>query len=186
MDIKSKNAPTGVTHDHTSNIDQPETQLFDPQPPPRAVQMLILEDLNQVGAQNLELKENGNGQKVFQEDMVKGIPLLELPDDVLCFATLAVEVDHLMRRPVGVGEVEARAVLELRKQSPLLVSFTHHDQPVDGSLFLHTEKREAFPDFLVGLATPEYFPVLYRLDYLEDSLRLPPPPMTNPIAFWSQ
>ena len=107
--------------------------------------------------------------------MVKGIPLLELPDDILSFAPLAVEADHRMRRPVGVGEVEAIAVLELREQSSLVVSFAHHDQPVGGSLFLRTNKMEAFADFLVRLATPQSLPVLYPLDYLEDSLRLPTP-----------
>ena len=186
MDGKSKNGPAGVTHYHTSNIDQPEAQLFDPQPPPRAVQMDILEELDQVIGQKLELKEDGIGQKVFREDMFEGIPFLELSDDVLCFATLAVEADHLMSRPVGVGEVEARAVLQLGEESSLVVSFAHHDQPVDCSLFLRTNKIEAFSNFLVDLASPESSPVFYPLDYLEDSLRLPPPPMTNPIAFWSQ
>ena len=117
--------------------------------------------------------------------MDEGIPLLELPDDILSFAPLAVEADHLMRRPVGVGHIEAIAVLKLREQSPLFISFAHHHHPIDRSLFLRTNKMEAFPDLLVGLATPEFLPVLYPLDYLENSLSLPPP-ITNPIAFWSQ
>ncbi|GEM_PF-3416910 len=174
MDAKAKNAPAGVTHDHASDIDQPEAQLFDPQPPPRAVQMDILEELDQVISQKLELKEDGIGQKVFREDMVEGIPFLELPDDILSFAPLEVEADHLMRRPVGVGEVEAIAVLKLREQSLLVVSFAHRDQPIDRSLFLRTDKMEAFSNFLVGLAAPKSFSVLYPLDYLENSLRLPP------------
>jgi len=48
MDGKSKNGPAGVTGHHASDIDQPEAQLFDPQPPPRAVQMDILEHLDHV------------------------------------------------------------------------------------------------------------------------------------------
>jgi len=170
MDRQPENGPAGVTHDHTSDIDQPVAQLFDPQPPPRAIQMGILEDLNQVVGQKLELKEHGIGQEIFREDMVEGIAFLELPDDILRFAPLAVEANHLMRRPVGVGEVEAIAVLELREQSPLVISFGHHDQPVGCSFFLRTNKMEAFPDLLIDLATPESLPVLYPLDYLEDSL----------------
>ena len=65
MDGEAKNGPAGVTHDHASDIDQPVAQLFDPQPPPRAVQIDIFEDLNQVVGQKLELKENGIGQEIF-------------------------------------------------------------------------------------------------------------------------
>ena len=61
MDEKAKNGPAGVTHDHTSDIDQPEAQLFNPQPPPRPIQMHIFEDLNQVIGQKLKLKEGGIG-----------------------------------------------------------------------------------------------------------------------------
>jgi len=30
MDRQPKNGPAGMTHDHASDIDQPEAQLFDP------------------------------------------------------------------------------------------------------------------------------------------------------------
>jgi len=132
--------------------------------------MDILEDLDQVVGQKLKLKEDGIGQKVFREDMVERIPLFELPDDVLRVGAFPVEADHLMRRPVGVGEVEAIAVLKLGKQSPLIFSFAHHDEPIDRSLFLRTDKMEGFSDLLIGLATPESLPVADSLDYLEDSV----------------
>jgi len=65
MNRQSKNGPAGMTHDHASNVNQPEAQLFDPQPSPGAVQMRILEDLNQVVGEKLELEKNRIGQEVF-------------------------------------------------------------------------------------------------------------------------
>jgi len=64
MDAKAKNGAAGVTHDQASDVDQPVAQLFDPAPP-RAVQILIFEDRNQVVGQKLPLKENRIGQEIL-------------------------------------------------------------------------------------------------------------------------
>jgi hypothetical protein len=44
-------------------LDQPVAPLFDPQPPPQAVQISIFEEFNQVVGQKPGLEEHSLGQK---------------------------------------------------------------------------------------------------------------------------
>ena len=70
MEREPKDSLTGMTGDHTGDIDQSEAQLFDPQRPPGAIQMSIFEDLYQVIGKKLELEERRIGQEVLGKDMI--------------------------------------------------------------------------------------------------------------------
>ncbi len=170
---EAKNSSEGVMGEHTGYVDQPEAQLFDPQPPPGTLQMSILEEFDQVVGKKLELEKDRVGQEFFREDMVEGITFFEFPDEVFCIGALPVEAENLVGRPIGVGDTEAIGVFKLRKESFLFVSFADHHQPVGRFLFFRTNKMEGFSHFFLLSTSSKPFPMLYSLDYLEDRLRFP-------------
>ena len=91
MDRQSEYGLSCVTDEDTRDIDQAEAEPFNPERPPRSVQVFHLEHLNQVVGQELKLEKDGSGQELLGQDMIDPVAFLQFPDDVFGVSSLSVE-----------------------------------------------------------------------------------------------
>jgi len=116
-DREAEPSRSGMADNYPGDVDQPETELLDPQHAPRRFQMDGFENLVQGVSQKLKLKKDGCRQELFGQDMIDSEPFFQFFNDIFRIVPLPVEPDDFRSTPVGVGYIEPITVPKLSKMS---------------------------------------------------------------------